>query len=89
MIKQDLNMKMEKSIVSAKIEAERLFKKNAPPVTIFNVTTNLILEFLRIYFLKLAFLKGIEGLIKALYHSYEKAIQFTYLWEMQNTGKKN
>lgn len=88
MINEDLNRRMDKSIIAAKLKATQMFNKNARDVTVFVVTKTVILEFLRIYFLGFGLINKKKGFRNAVYEALEKAMELTYLWELQNPSKR-
>lgn len=79
--------KLQNTINWSKIEAQRLFDAQHPPMTVIRFLSAMWREF---YFRMIkcqAFRDGTEGVMEAFYQVFSVFISYARLWEMQN-GKK-
>lgn len=76
--------KLRNTINWSKIEAQKLYEANHPPMTIPRFLSAMGREFYQRMIKCQAFRDGIEGVIEAFYQVFSVFISYARLWEMQN-----
>lgn len=78
-----LENKLQNTINWSKIEAQKLYETNHPPMNIPRFLSAMWREFYFRMFKKQAFRDGKEGVIEAIYQVFSVFISYARLWEMQ------
>lgn len=78
-----LENKLQNTINWSKIEAQKLYEANHPPMNIPRFLSAMWREFYFRMIKKQAFRDGTEGVIEAIYQVFSVFISYARLWEMQ------
>jgi hypothetical protein len=81
--------KLQNTINWSKIEAQKLYQANHPPMTVTRFLSAMAREFYQRMIKYQAFRDGTEGVIEAFYQVFSVFITYARLWEMQTGKNKN
>jgi hypothetical protein len=79
---------MQNTINWSKIEAQKLFEANHPPMNTKRFLSAMAREFYQRMIKYQAFLDGTEGIMEAFYQVFSVFITYARLWEMQQKKEK-
>ena len=75
--------KLQNTINWSKIEAQKLYEANHPPMTVTRFSSAMAREFFKRMIKSQAFRDGTEGIIEAIYQVFSVFVTYARLWEMQ------